>query len=102
MLTKGQIESSVYSPVENELERVALSLLSVAEDGDAGELRDEDEIQNMLEHILAAPGKRVRPAITLLTSKLWGGDPTDHVITMAAAVELLHVATLIHARRCPF
>ena len=39
MLTKGQIESSVYSPVENELERVGLSLLSVAEDGHAGERR---------------------------------------------------------------
>ena len=96
MLTKSEIESSVYSPVEKELERVALALLSIAEDGDASELRDEEEIENMLQHILAAPGKRVRPAITLLTSKLWGAAPTDHVITMAAAVELLHVATLVH------
>lgn len=96
MLTKSQIETSVYSPVEKELERVAIALLSIAEDSDARELRDEDAIQDMLEHILAAPGKRVRPAITLLTSKLWGGDPTDNVIIMAAAVELLHVATLVH------
>ncbi len=96
MLTKGQIETSVYSPVEVELERVALTLLSIAEDGDASRLQDEDAIQEMLQHILAAPGKRVRPAITLLASKLWGNAPTEHVITMAAAVELLHVATLVH------
>ena len=40
-------------------------------------------------------GKRLRPAVLLLTSKLCGlkGDP---VIVLGAVVELIHVATLVH------
>lgn len=44
---------------------------------------------------LAAGGKRVRPALVLLTARRTGplGEP---VLRAAAAVELLHMATLVH------
>jgi geranylgeranyl pyrophosphate synthase len=48
-----------------------------------------------LEHLLASGGKRVRPAIALLTGNMLGADP-DRLITLAAAIELLHTATLVH------
>jgi geranylgeranyl pyrophosphate synthase len=48
-----------------------------------------------LEHLLASGGKRVRPAVALLTGNMLGGDP-DRLVTLAAAIELLHTATLVH------
>ncbi len=48
-----------------------------------------------LGHILGTPGKRVRPAITLLASSFCPHDE-EATETMATAVELLHIATLIH------
>lgn len=52
-------------------------------------------ISEALEHLLASGGKRVRPAVALLTSYLLDGDPT-RAILLAAAVEMLHTATLVH------
>ena len=48
-----------------------------------------------LDHLLASGGKRVRPAVALLTGGMLGADP-DRLITLAAAIELLHTATLVH------
>ncbi len=42
-----------------------------------------------------AGGKRVRPALTLLSARLLGHDG-DEEVTYAAVVELIHTATLIH------
>lgn len=49
-----------------------------------------------LEIILSAGGKRVRPALTLLVGHLLGAPQEDHLVTLAAAIELLHTATLVH------
>jgi len=49
----------------------------------------------LLEHTLTGGGKRIRAALTLLASGFYQHDP-EHPITMASAVELLHLATLIH------
>jgi geranylgeranyl pyrophosphate synthase len=46
-------------------------------------------------HLLDAGGKRIRPALTLLTVQLYPCD-SDKIISMAAAVEMLHTATLVH------
>lgn len=46
-------------------------------------------------HLAEAGGKRVRPALTLLSAEL-GGGVNDEVITAAAVVELTHLATLYH------
>jgi geranylgeranyl pyrophosphate synthase len=48
-----------------------------------------------LDHLLSSGGKRVRPAIALLTGGMLGAD-SDRLITLAAAIELLHTATLVH------
>jgi geranylgeranyl pyrophosphate synthase len=43
-------------------------------------------------------GKRIRPALTLLVSKAFGGSPLppEQVIDVAAGIELIHMATLLH------
>ena len=53
------------------------------------------ELGAALDHLLASGGKRVRPAVTLLMGGSLGAE-TDRLITLAAAVELLHTATLVH------
>ena len=45
--------------------------------------------------MLAAGGKRLRPRVTLLAAAACGGDPAQH-LHLAAYMELIHVATLIH------
>ncbi len=47
------------------------------------------------DHVLSSGGKRVRPAILLLAAELCGYTGTRRV-QVAAAVELLHTATLLH------
>ena len=47
------------------------------------------------EYIAASGGKRVRPALLLLSARLLGHDGREEV-TYAAVVEFIHTATLIH------
>jgi len=48
-----------------------------------------------MRHIVRAGGKRIRPALVLLTSRL--GDPLmDHVYNLAMGLEFIHTATLVH------
>lgn len=48
-----------------------------------------------LEHLLASGGKRIRPAVVLLGGALLDAPP-DRIVTLAAAIEMLHTATLVH------
>ena len=62
-------------------------------------MRDQSsrsELMSLLgDHVIAAGGKRMRPALVLLTAELCGyaGPRRIH---MAASLELLHTATLLH------
>ncbi len=48
-------------------------------------------------YILTAGGKRLRAALAFLSARLVGADPTpDAAIYAAAAVELIHAASLVH------
>ena len=52
-------------------------------------------VQPLLKYVTDAGGKRVRSAITLLAAQFHPHDE-ERPIIMASAVELLHLATLIH------
>ncbi len=78
----------VFRLVESDLEEVERRL--------RGEAQSSLSLVNDINRYLHdSGGKRLRPAILLLTSKLCGlnGDP---VILLGAVVELIHVATLVH------
>lgn len=47
-------------------------------------------------HILGAGGKRIRPRMLLLSYLALGGANLDHVARPAAAVELMHTASVVH------
>jgi geranylgeranyl pyrophosphate synthase len=53
------------------------------------------DLRAALEHLLKAGGKRIRPTLALLVGNMLGG-PLDKLVTLGAAVELLHTATLVH------
>jgi octaprenyl-diphosphate synthase len=55
----------------------------------------EPEVLPLVEHVLRAGGKRIRPVLTLLTARALG-HTDDDIYPMAAAVELLHSASLLH------
>ncbi len=52
-------------------------------------------IPQLAQHIVAAGGKRVRPVLTLLSANLCG-HRGGRQIGLAAAVEFIHTATLLH------
>lgn len=62
---------------------------------EAGLADQHAAISGALEHLLASGGKRVRPAVSLLTARLLGGEP-EHAVSLAASIEMLHTATLVH------
>jgi geranylgeranyl pyrophosphate synthase len=53
------------------------------------------DIAAALDLLLSSGGKRLRPTVTILAGHMLDA-PTDRLITLAAAIELLHTATLVH------
>jgi octaprenyl-diphosphate synthase len=49
----------------------------------------------LAEHLIAAGGKRLRPLLTVSAARLAGGRG-DGALKLAAAVEFIHTATLLH------
>ena len=78
----------IYRPIEGELLKVESRLRALSNVG-------RPHMPKLLDYVFQGGGKRVRPAITLLAARF---HPHDHdlPIIMAGAVELLHIATLIH------
>ena len=52
-------------------------------------------IPEVTAHLVGAGGKRLRPLLTLAAAKLLGYKG-DHHIRLAATVEFIHTATLLH------
>jgi len=56
---------------------------------------DVTMIPEVANHLISSGGKRLRPMLTLAMAKL-AGYPDDGHIKLAAAVEFMHTATLLH------
>ncbi|UPH71373.1 polyprenyl synthetase family protein [Abyssibius alkaniclasticus] len=52
-------------------------------------------IPQVTQHLVGAGGKRLRPLLTLATARMCGYGGDDH-IKLAATVEFIHTATLLH------
>ncbi|MDE0690929.1 MAG: polyprenyl synthetase family protein [Gammaproteobacteria bacterium] len=53
-------------------------------------------IEEIGRHIVSAGGKRLRPLIALLASRLCGHEGMDGPVRLAVVIEFLHTATLLH------
>ena len=56
---------------------------------------DLGPMADAMEHIVNAGGKRLRPALVILSAGLGEPNP-DHVHALAMGIEFIHTATLIH------
>jgi geranylgeranyl pyrophosphate synthase len=82
--------------------KTAISYGSVQEDlalveAALGALRDVDfaPLAQMMDVVLGVGGKRLRPALALLAGK-FGQYDLELLVPLAASIELLHTATLVH------
>ena len=80
--------STIYAPIQEDLISVEDRLRSVSR-------VDFHHLSELLDYSLKSTGKRIRPALTLISGKFYDYDP-GHLISMATAVEILHTATLVH------
>jgi octaprenyl-diphosphate synthase len=79
---------SLYAPVAAEM--------SAAEDVLRSELSSEDPfVDELVKHAFRLGGKRLRPALLLLAANATGRIARDHIV-LAAVVEMIHTATLVH------
>lgn len=79
---------SFVAPVEQDIQAVEALIRAQARGR-------HPDLRAALDLLLSAGGKRVRPALTLLSGRMLG-TPGDRLVTLAAAIELLHTATLVH------
>ena len=78
----------IYEPIQAQLAQVDSQLRTLA-------TQSHPLLTELLAHLTISSGKRLRPAITLLASRFHSNEE-DMPVTMAAAVELLHIASLVH------
>ncbi len=53
-------------------------------------------LEDASRHIISAGGKRVRPQMLLLTYLALGGDDLDYALPVAASIEMVHTASVVH------
>jgi geranylgeranyl pyrophosphate synthase len=56
---------------------------------------DYPELTAVLDSLLGSGGKRLRPALALLAGSFYPAD-SEKLVSLAASVEMLHTATLVH------
>ena len=57
---------------------------------------DVETLHDASHHIISSGGKRIRPQVALLTYLAAGGNDLETAVPMAAALEMVHTATLVH------
>jgi octaprenyl-diphosphate synthase len=80
--------SAIQAPVRDALDRVGDEIKRIV-------LSDFTNIEEVNEHLLFMRGKLFRPTLLLLSSRV-AGRARDEALTLAAVVELVHLATLVH------
>lgn len=56
----------------------------------------ESLLTDISTYLIGSGGKRVRPAVTILIFRACGGQSLDDIVDVAAALELIHSASLLH------
>lgn len=80
--------NSILAPIQGELQLVETRLRDAVR-------VDYAPLSGVFETLIGSGGKRLRPALTILSSKFHPADQ-DKITTLAVSTELVHAATLIH------
>jgi len=78
----------IYATVREDLSRVRENLRSIIK-------VDFPWLSQQLDYVVRGGGKGIRPALTLLAGKFYKYN-AEYLLPMAASVELMHTATLVH------
>jgi len=78
----------LFNQINSDLQRVEKELTKFVE-------TDYLILQDSAVHLLAAGGKRLRPAFTLLAGKFYGYS-LEKLIPVAMVLELIHMSSLVH------
>jgi geranylgeranyl pyrophosphate synthase len=81
--------ADIFAPIQADLQAVEVKMR------EAALANQHPALTSALEHLLASGGKRVRPAVALLSARLFDAEPA-RAVALAAAIEMLHTATLVH------
>jgi octaprenyl-diphosphate synthase len=85
---RGVTLQAIQVPVRDKLDGVSRAMGTIV----ASELPLVGQVSA---HLLAMRGKMFRPTLLLLSSEV-DGTPKSEAVTIAAALELIHLATLVH------
>jgi len=79
----------IFESIQDDLARVEVKLREKPQ-------LEYEILTAAIEHLLSSGGKRVRPALVILASRLYSAEIGTEVLALAAAVEMLHTASLVH------
>ncbi len=79
----------IYATVEEEFQAVNTCIMEQLHS-------DVPMVENIGHYIIDAGGKRLRPLLVLLGAKACLNPGSPHIISLAAIIEFLHTATLLH------
>ncbi len=80
----------LFAPIEEDLEAVVAKMRHAAR-------VNLELLDSALAHVVASGGKLVRPALAIAATRLAAGNVEySKMISLAASVEMLHTATLVH------
>lgn len=84
----SKFPNNIFGSVQEDLMAVEKELYSIIQS-------PVDLVNDISVHLVQAGGKRLRPALYLLCAR--GGSPNQaELLPMAVAIELIHMATLVH------
>ncbi|MDR1405074.1 MAG: polyprenyl synthetase family protein [Candidatus Methanoplasma sp.] len=83
------MDKSWYSSVSDDLNKVESLMRNTVRSGNP-------ELTEICEYVLGSNGKRIRPSVCLLSFYACGGTDPKKAIDAAAAIEIIHNATLVH------
>lgn len=85
---KSVLNSRLYHPITDDLAQVEADLFALVKS-------DDNLLYQISYQLLCSGGKRLRPALVLLSGRFFHYQ-LERVLPVALAMELLHMATLVH------
>ena len=98
MHSRLQVPEAEYAPMSPEeiFSLVHRDLVLVEEEFDRNLSDASALVSDVARYLHDGGGKRVRPALVLLASRLVSGEVSPPAVHLAAVMEMLHTATLVH------
>ena len=94
MTTRTQILARAHTQADEPTLGAALEMVEAQL---AAQIRSREELlSDISNYLIGSGGKRVRPMVTLLVFRACGGRELRDMVDVAAALELIHSASLLH------